>query len=421
MTVFIENIGHILLLVILLCFSAFFSGSETAFFNLTKKQISQLRHSRHKFSTLAGHVVSNPRQLLSSLLLGNMTVNVLYFATSSLLILRIEKQAGVTVATIAGIMIFILLLICGEILPKSISYSSSVSISIIAAAPAYALVSILKPIVSAFQFLIITPFLRLMMGHIREPKPMSTDEFQSLAEQIKRSGLITDAENKLLAEISELHILKVRHCLKPRVDILACEINESTEQIREKIEQHKLTKIPVYEQRIDNIIGFIYLRDLLTRPSSRPADIYQAAYFVPEQKSVESMVEHFRKTGTDTAIVVDEYGGLAGQISLEDIADEIFGPIEGSEEIEPVEQLGPMEYRLAGSTAVHEWGKSFGVNFPQARYSTVGGLVTALLGKIPKSGDTARLGNLLFTVERVQKNRIITVVLKLEPLASDVN
>jgi len=417
----IDNIGHIILMVILLCMSAFFSGSETAFFNLTKRQINQLKNSNHKLSNLAAAIISNPRQLLSSLLFGNMTVNVLYFASSSIFVLHIEKHIGVAAAGASAVVLFVLLLLCGEILPKSASYSSSVSISKFAALPTYGLMKILKPIVSAFQFLIITPALRLLIGHVREPKPMSTDEFQSLVSQIKRRGLITESENKLLAEIAELHILKVRHCLKPRVDLLTCDISDSKELIRNEMESNELTKIPVYQNNIDNILGFIFLRDLIIQPDAEVSELIQPAYFVPEQKTIESIVGYFQKTGTDIAIVVDEYGGLAGMISLEDVASEIFGPIEGDEEIKAIEQVGPLEYRLAGSIAIHEWGKSFGVNFPQGRYSTVGGLVTALLGKIPKPGDTARLGNLLFTVEKVQKNRVITVIFKLEPLASDNN
>lgn len=419
MAFLINNIGNIVLMVILLVMSAFFSGSETAFFNLTKKQINQLKHSNHRLSRLAAEMTSKPRQLLSSLLLGNMTVNVLYFATSSLFALKVEKFAGVGAASASAATAFVLILLCGEIFPKSASYSSSVAISKFTALGVYGLTKILQPIIWFFQYVIITPALRLLIGQVSKPRPMSTDEFQSLASQIKRRGLITESENKLLAEIAELHILKARHCLKPRVDIDVCEITESKEQIRAKMQSRHLTKIPVYENDIDNIRGFIYLRDLIINPDSSIKELISPACFVPEQKTIESLIVYFQKTGIDTAIVVDEYGGLAGIISLEDVANEIFGQIENEEQIEAIEQLAPLEYRLSGSIALHQWSKSFGVNFPQARYSTVGGLVAAIIGDIPKPGDTARLGNLLFTVEKVQRNRVITIILKLESLSGD--
>ena len=145
----------------------------------------------------------------------------------------------------------------------------------------------------------------------------------------------------------------------------------------------------------------------------------QQVHFVPEQKTVESLLEFFRKTGTDTAIVVDEYGGIAGSICLEDIAEELLGPIEITDGIEPIEQTGPFEYRLAGNLAIHDWAQSFGIEPAEIKVYTIGGLVTALLGKIPKSGDVAYLNNLKFTVERVRKHRIETVILTLEPMPTD--
>jgi magnesium and cobalt transporter len=141
--------------------------------------------------------------------------------------------------------------------------------------------------------------------------------------------------------------------------------------------------------------------------------------FVPEQKTVESLLEFFRRSHTDTAIVVDEYGGISGSIRLEDIAEELLGPIEISDTGEPIEQMGPFEYRLSGDWSIHDWSRAFGIEPAEAQISTIGGLVTVLLGKIPKSGDEVRLKNLKFTVERVRKRRIETVLLKLEPIVAD--
>ena len=143
------------------------------------------------------------------------------------------------------------------------------------------------------------------------------------------------------------------------------------------------------------------------------SQVVRRPQFVPEQKTIESLLEYFRQTGTDTAIVVDEYGGIAGTISLEDVAEELFGPIE-FQQAEPIEQIGPLKYRLAGELALHDWAKSFGIDFLEAKFATIGGLVSYLLGRIPKQGDTTKLRNLTFTVESVQNNRVQSVVLALE-------
>jgi len=413
-----ENIGHVLLMLLLLCFSAFFSGAETAYFNLSRRQIEQLKASRNHISRLAADIAERPRQLLSALLLGNMTVNVLYFAASSILVLRVERQVNVPAAAAAGVVSFAALLLLGEILPKSLSYAKSKTVSIFAALGVYVLVNVLRPVIAIFHFLIITPSLRLLMGSVKEPKPMSADEFRSLMERIKSSGLITAAEHRLVGEIVGLNLLKVRHCLRPRVDMAACDVTDSREEVIRFMRDNNLVKMPVYHKTIDNIVGFVHLRDLLTKPQAEVSQVVRRPQFVPEQKTIESLLEYFRQTGTDTAIVVDEYGGIAGTISLEDVAEEIFGPIEPPH-VEPIEQIGPLQYRLAGDLALHDWAKSFGIDFLEAKFATIGGLVSSLLRRIPRQGDTTRLRNLTFTVESVQKNRVQSVILALEQASNN--
>lgn len=411
-----ENIGHIFLLLILLCFSAFFSGSETAYFSLSRRQIEQLRRSRQKLSHLAGLVIGQERKLLSALLFGNMTVNVLFFAITSVLVLRLEKQFGAGSAVIAGAVAFSLLLVFGEIFPKSVAYGRSKSFSVAAAIPTYLCLKVLTPIASVFRILIVEPALRLLLGPVRKSDSIGKEEFRSLMEQMKRRGLITTEENRLLGEIVELSLLRVKHCMRPRVDMVACSVDSSPEDVEKLLRQNRLTKISVYSGKLDNIVGYVELRDLLLRPESKVKDIVRKVDFVPEQKSIESLLEDFRKRHTDTAVVVDEYGGLAGLISLEDIAEEVLGPMDSKSVREMVESIGPLRYRLAGDLPIHEWGHSFGVDVAEARYSTIGGLVTALLSRIPKEQDTVRLNNMKFTIEKVSHNRVESLILEFEPL-----
>jgi CBS domain containing-hemolysin-like protein len=185
------------------------------------------------------------------------------------------------------------------------------------------------------------------------------------------------------------------------------------------MEANHLTKIPVYAGAIDNLVGLVHLREILIKEDISLDKIVRKVNFVPEQKTVESLLEFFRRSRTDTAIVVDEYGGIAGYACLEDIAEELFGQIEPASEIEPIQQRGPFEYRLAGDIPIHDWAEVFDIDLAETRQVTIGGLVTALLGRIPKSGDVARMRNLKFTVERVRKHRIETVILNFEPFETD--
>jgi CBS domain containing-hemolysin-like protein len=201
--------------------------------------------------------------------------------------------------------------------------------------------------------------------------------------------------------------------------MLACDVTESSAAAREIMKKNHLIRLPVYVSSIDNIIGIVHLRQILLRGEVTLDKIVQDVNFVPEQKTVESLLEFFRRSKTDMAIVVDEYGGIAGSVRLEDIAEELLGQIEPTSQTEPIEQTGPFEYRLSGNVAIHDWADVLGIDLAETRMVTVGGLVTALLGKMPKNGDIAYLKNLKFTVEKVRKRRIETLTLTFEPFQTN--
>lgn len=403
------------MLVLVFC-SGFFSGSETAFFNLSPRQRRLLRESGHRLQIMVGTLLQRPGHLLNGLLFGNMVVNVLYFSLSSVLTMTVKSQAGLTAAAVAAFLSFILLVLFGEILPKSFAYASSRSMSLIAAGPAFLWLKVFAPFQFAFKTFILEPVLRISLGSARTPRPLSIREFRSLIQTTRRQGLISSDENRLLTEVIELGFLKVRHVMRPRVDMIACSASQSPEEVTELLLAKGLTKLPVYEREIDNIIGMVYFRRLLLEGDAPLKELVDDVHFVPEQKTVESLLEFFRRSRSDTAVVVDEYGGIAGLVRLEDIAEELFGQIEPEQTPEAIEQTGPFEYRMAGSLPIHDWAESFGIDVNETRICTVGGLVTAMLGRIPKPGDKTTLENLKFTVEKVRMHRIDTLILTLEPI-----
>ncbi|MBP7053395.1 MAG: HlyC/CorC family transporter [Phycisphaerae bacterium] len=414
-----QHLGHSIVMLLLLCGSAFFSASETALFNLTRRQIKQLRTSGHRVHKLTAHLLQKPGHLLNCLLLANITVNVLYFASSSVLVLRIGQSWGVAAATGTAAATFVALVVFGEIVPKSVTYADSRSLAIAVTVPVFLAMQVLGPVALVFRVVILEPILRLLFGGARSPEMITLAEFRSLVNLSRQRGLITASQNKLIGEVVELGLLKVRHVMQPRVDMVACDVIEPPAVVRERMQKRRLTRMPVYVKKLDNIVGTIHLRQLLLKPEASIDRLVQPVHFVPEQKTVESLLDFFRRTGTDMAVVVDEYGGIAGAVRPEDIAEELFGRMEHVSDIEPMMQLGPFEYRLAGDLAVHDWADVFGVDIEETRSSTIGGLVTTLLGKIPREGDIAHLGNLKFTVDRMNRHRIETVILSFEPIKSD--
>jgi len=411
-----QSVGPLVAMVVLLAGSGYFSGSETALFNLTRRQIKQLNSSSHKVQRLLSRLLKKPGLLLNCLLLGNMTVNVLYFAVSSVLVLGVKQRWGVVPASGLALATFLGLVLLGEIVPKSLAYRNSWPVALATTLPTFICVQIFGPVAFLYRVLFLEPVLRVVLGHRRRPNPITLGEFRSLIDLSRRRGVISADENRLLAEVVELSFLKVRHVMLPRVDMVACEMSDPPSLARQRMQEHGLTRIPIYVRDIDDVAGFVHRRQLLLKPDASLDSLVQPIQIVPEQKTVESLLEFFRKTGTDMAIVVDEYGGIAGSVRLEDVADELLGgpEIAGGE---PIEQLGPFQYRLSGDLAVHDWADVFDIDLEETRLSTVGGLVTALLGTIPKTGDEAVLGNLRFKVERVRKHRIESVVLSLDPIS----
>ena len=407
-------IWHLAFMVILIGCSAFFSGAETAFFNLSQRQLAAFAGSRHKLERSAAALLANPKQLLASLLLGNMAVNILYFSLASVLSMRLADRAGSAIAAASALAAFIMLVLLGEIIPKSLAYLNSTRICTAVALPCLVCVRVLSPMQAAFDFLIAEPALRLIFGTRRSPSTITVNHLKLLIESSRRQGLITADENQLLAEIIDFGMLKVRQVMQPRVDMVTCNIKSSTDEARQSMTANNLTKIAVFAKTVDNIVGVVYLRQILLNPKLTLDRLIQKVQFVPEQKTVESMLDSFRQSKNDFAVVVDEYGGIAGSISLEEIVEELLGPVETIDGIEPIEQIGPMEYRLAGNLSIHDWAEAFGIDPAQSRLSTIGGLTAALLGRVPRSGDVANLKNLKLTVERVKRHRVESVVLSLE-------
>ncbi len=407
-------IGQILFLLALLAASAFFSGSETAFFNLPRRKVRQFAQSTIRLERLTARVLSDSNRFLTALLLGNMTVNVLYFSVSSMLSIQIGQAAGAAVAAVC----FFAILLCGEMLPKSIAYANSRRFCMIASPACYLLMRILGPLLKITDMLLIQPVVRLFI-HTDKTDPVSVNQLRMLLDSSRRSGLITVDENQLLDEILNFSVLKVRHVMQPRVEMPASPIDSSPETLKQQMLKHKIAKIPVYTKSVDSIVGVVHFRDLLLNPDRAVSSLVKRVSFVPEQKSVESLVDFFKQSHSDIAVVVDEYGGIAGWVEREDVIEQLLGTEETFNGVEPIEQLGPMQYRLLADLSIHDWGQAFGIDIDQQRLTTLGGFVMARLGRIPKAGDVATFKNMKFTVEAVENNRIRTIILTLEPIAQN--
>jgi putative hemolysin len=416
----IDNLWRFLLMAGLLLCSGFFSASETAFFHLSPRKLGAFAHSTNRLERLIHQLLHNPNRLLTSLLFGNMLVNVLFFSIAGVLAARIERHHLPVLAGLWAFGVFIILVLFGEMLPKAIAYANTYSTCMIAALPLYFLLKLLTPLLVAVETVIVKPAVRLSIPPGTTPtsaNPVSQGQLRLMLEKSSRKGVLSQDENLLLLEILELSMLKVRHVMQPRVEVYACSVKTEFIQLMAMMRMHQLRYMAVFKDTIDSVFGLVYLRDMLLRPQEESIEkLVCPVPFVPEQKTVESLIEFFQKTKTDIAVVVDEYGGTAGMISQDDIVSQLLGTENKDLAVEPIQQVGPMTYRLAAQLSIHDWAEAFGVDPEEIRMTTLGGLVTALLGHIPKNGDVAHWQNMRFTVETVRKNRIETIILSLEPL-----
>lgn len=414
--IFFHYIWQFLAMATLLFGSAFCSASETAFFHLSRRQVRQFAASAAPLEKLAASLLTDPNRFLTALLFGNMTVNVLYFAISSMLSIQVGRLAGVLAGTATAFVCFLILLLVGEMLPKSLAYANTRQFCLFASPVCYILLRTLSPLLGFLDHIIVQPSVRLLVHPAARTKPVTSAQLKLLLDTTRRKGLIRDDENLLLAEILKFGYLKVRHVMQPRVEMPACSLEMSGRQMCAMMHQHHLVKIPVFAQSIDAIVGVVYLRDLLLHPEPPPSAMVRPVSYVPEQKSVESLIKFFHTSREDLAIVVDEYGGIAGCIRFEHIAEQLLRPMEDSAGRPPIELLGPLSYRLTADLSIYDWTEAFGIDLEETHLTTIGGFVTALLGRIPRPNDVAHLKNMKFTVENVQNNRILTVVLSLEPI-----
>jgi putative hemolysin len=404
------------LMLPLLAASSFFSASETALFGLSADDRVRLRHQNPGPSRVVESLLEDPRQLLVSVLLGNMSVNTLYFVISSMLIARAGFGFAGNIAFGAFTLLFVIL--GAEVLPKLLADAKRRRAASLLA-PAFLIFHrAIAPIRVALDRSIIAPLSRLTAP--REGPPiLSPAELATMLEQSGRAGVIDADEQRVLRGVFELRRLRVRDVMTPRVDMAWIESNATRAEVIEMVRAHRLTRLPVVGKGIDDIVGILHVKRFLLdrRGDATPlSDYLRRPRFVPEVASVEQMLDEFHRHRSDLALVVDEYGGTAGVVALEDCVEEVVGDIVSPEEIpeSPPQEIEPGVWAVTGDTNLQRWAEAFGERYLNSRASTLGGFLLEQLGRPAIPGDVVRLSNLRLTVESTNGHRVRQVMITLE-------
>lgn len=409
-----EHFLTLLGMVLLLSCSAFFSGTETALFTLSRDQIKDLREHGHHVDRLLVLLHENPSGLLVAILFGNLVVNILFFCMSAVLALEIGQQYGDWWQAVIGVLVLVVVILAGEILPKAISISFPEKI-----------VKLNSPLLRGwFHFMGPVRFVLEVITRKMEPAEdhdnrIDANELKMLLEATHHDPTFGKQEKAIVEDIVNLPEIRLREIMVPRVEQLFRRTDSPAGEALAEAAEQELELIPIYEEDEDNIVGIVEVRDLFvnTDPEKALYHFLRPVRFVPETRRADAMLREFLADGLRMVCVVDEYGGLAGTVVMEDLLEEVVGEFDATE-APSVEQLGETTYRLRGNLGIREWRGLFVGFLPDEvmrdlALDTLSGLVVSLLKRMPQTGDVVRVGNLRFTAERVRSNRIETVILEL--------
>jgi len=387
----------------LLCLSAFFSGAETALFNMEPGRLQEA-------GVRVRRLLDRPRDLLVTILLGNLFVNVLFFALVPHLFEADELLTG------AGALLAILVL--GEILPKTLALRSGPRVARLAAPPLGLMMSLLAPIGGGIHRLL-DGFMRAFGQDEAAEQRIDVHHLDQALQRSAKKGHIAPGEADLLAEIVELGHLRVREIMTPRVDALMLDLEDTeAERLAVLMEAARLLQswLPVVRGDVDQVVGVVRVREILVDPSRPIESRVMPICFLPEVAGVLPMLATMRERRVAQAIVVDEWGGTAGVVTLELLFEELFGElrVEGEEVERPVIPIGEGRFRVSGDLSIRDWNDLLGVEVVPNAFETVGGLVLAALDRLPRVGDRAELGGgLVGEVSEVRRRRVWTVDLYL--------
>jgi len=402
-------------MLVSLVLAACVNGTEAAMFSLSPGQLYRMRHSHNRLARLVPKLLATPRRILNTLLLMNLLVTTALAGLTAVMVLDVEQRGHSVVAVAMSVVPLLALILVGEMVPKLLGFAAPVGWSQLAAYPVLILSRGLLPVLWVLEKLLVNPLLRIVAPSVSS-REITSDELASLLELSAKRGIIAHDASRLLREIVQLNDLRVSDIMVPRVDMIAYDIHDSREGLAKLFQESHLRKIPVYDTQPDAVVGVIYGKDLLLSEATPLRDLAVKVPFVPAAGVVERLLVQFRVTRKQMAMVVDEYGGLAGLVTLKDIVEEIVGDIPDAADgpVQPaVERLAHNQYLLAGDLPIHDLADVLGVNLVAARITSVGGFLVSLLGRMPKPGDEARYRNLKFSVVSTRRRRVNKLRLEL--------
>jgi putative hemolysin len=414
---------EVLVFLGLLVLSAFFSGSETAFFSLSKAQVRELRSRSDAAANVVIRLLDRPRELLITILIGNTVVNTAAASLAAIVVQRLAASAGFNPALalllqIAGVTFVLIVLV--EISPKVFALRHNERWALVMSGPIRLFGLISWPVVR-----LLTGFVEVaakMLGVPAKKVLFNEEELRTLAEVSEEHGVLEEDEREMIHSIFEFGETEAGEIMVPRIDMAAISRDAALEEAAELVRDRGHSRVPVFEGDVDHIVGILYAKDLIGRRTNGGpvvGDMMREAFFVPESKRISTLLREFQLHKVHMAIVVDEYGGTEGLVTMEDVIEEIVGEIhdEFDTEEDVFHRLEDGDIQVLAKIEVSEFNREIGEEVvpTQEDYDTLGGFIFALAGSVPTPGQNFHHEGWKFNVQKVDGNRVVS--LRVQPPA----
>jgi putative hemolysin len=418
---------YLVFLFICLILSAFFSSSETAFISLERFRVQHMVETKVKGAKRVSRMLERPDRFLSTILLGNNLVNTAAASIATILAISIWGQdTGVIIATFG---MAIILLIFAETMPKTFANRHAERISLLFVRPIEIISLVFSPVVIALSWLA-SGLTKLIGGTPVRSSLISEEEIRTMITVGRKEGTVEDAEADMLHAVFEFGDRPVNEVLVPRPEVVGIEKGTTLAAFMAVYSESPISRFPVYEENMDNVVGILSIKDVLMAQAKRaitndsPIDeLIRPAYFTPETKPIGELFAEMRDKNYRMAIVVDEYGGTAGVVSLSRLMEEIVGPVgdELAEAEKEYELINEYTFQVDGGMRIEEANEELGLQLPEGDYETIAGFVLHLLGHIPRQGRQLKYKDLKMVITKMKGHKIEEILLTKEKKKKDAS
>lgn len=403
----------------LLFLSAFFSGSETAYFSLPRTAITKLSQSKKIRFKQASTLLKEPKKLLIAIIIGNTLVNVATAALAAILTTRISKNYQLNETLILLLNVFVVtfvILFFSEIIPKVTAIKNAKKVAVNVSLPLTFFYYIFYPV--TFIFYLFTQFISSALGVDKDKHHLSEAELRTLVDIGEEKGALQKDEKEMIHSILEMSDIVAREIMVPRTDMICVDKTASISQVLNQVKENLHSRIPVYSEKVDNMVGILYLKDLLPYIKKRSNAVFELdklvrpPYYIPEQKKINELLREFQTEKIHMAIVVDEYGGTSGLVTLEDVIEEIVGEIQDEYDVELPEfkQLSDTTFLVDGSMSLDDINDELGLDLPtEEGVDTLAGFLLGQFGSVPRLKEKLSWNGYEFIIEKADKKRISLV------------